>query len=362
MRKQKTNIHNIHNIHIVKNYVRHIIIIFCAFTVGSTKSISQDIHFSQFFEAPLLRNPSLAGIYTGDIRVQGVYRDQWNSVTNAYRTGSLNAEYKMPVGKGSDFITTGIQLLYDKAGDIGWTRTHVLPALNYHKSLNSDKTTYLSLGFMGGLVQNRIDRSKVKTNNQFGSGGFDPGLPDGETFRQPSFSYLDGSVGMSFNTSFGAREEENTMFAGVAYHHFNRPKTSFYRDASIEQNPKWVFSSGVKLHMTEYSYFTLQADYSRQGTYTETIGGALYSIKLGDNPTAPNYTLHGGLMMRWRDALIPVVKVDYNPFSFAFSYDINVSRLRTASQGRGGFELSVSYIGFLDRNNSTRDMVLCPRF
>src|SRR4028118_1746941 len=76
-------------------------------------TFAQDIHFSQFFEAPLLRNPSLAGIFTGDIRVQGVYRDQWNSFTNAYRSGSLNAEYKMPVGRGDDFVTAGIQLLYD---------------------------------------------------------------------------------------------------------------------------------------------------------------------------------------------------------------------------------------------------------
>src|SRR6476469_245143 len=60
---------------------------------------SQDIHFSQFFEAPLLRNPSLAGIFTGDIRVQAVYRDQWSSFTNAYKSGSFNVEYKMPVGK-----------------------------------------------------------------------------------------------------------------------------------------------------------------------------------------------------------------------------------------------------------------------
>ncbi len=49
---------------------------------------AQDIHFSQFFEAPLLRNPSLAGIFTGDVRVQAVYRDQWNSITDAYRTTS----------------------------------------------------------------------------------------------------------------------------------------------------------------------------------------------------------------------------------------------------------------------------------
>src|SRR5919107_4582961 len=80
---------------------------------------AQDIHFSQFFEAPLLRNPSLAGIYTGDVRVQGVYRDQWNSVTNGYRTGSLNAEYKMPLRKTDDFITAGVQVLFDKAGSAG---------------------------------------------------------------------------------------------------------------------------------------------------------------------------------------------------------------------------------------------------
>src|SRR5919112_4072424 len=93
---------------------------------------AQDIHFSQFFETPLLRNPSLAGIYTGDIRVQAVYRDQWNSVTNAYKTGSLNGEYKMPVGKGEDFVTLGLQLLFDRAGTVGFNSTHALPALNFH--------------------------------------------------------------------------------------------------------------------------------------------------------------------------------------------------------------------------------------
>ena len=74
-------------------------------TCCSLLATSQDIHFSQFFEAPLLRNPSLAGIFAGDIRVQAVYRDQWNSVTTAYKTVSLNGEYKMPVGNANDFVT-----------------------------------------------------------------------------------------------------------------------------------------------------------------------------------------------------------------------------------------------------------------
>src|SRR6187549_3344762 len=100
---------------------------------------SQDLHLSQFFEAPLLRNPSLAGIFTGDVRVQAVYRDQWNSVTTAYKTASVNGEYKLPVGKSDDFLTVGLQMLYDRAGTVSWVSSHLLPALNYHKSLGTDK-------------------------------------------------------------------------------------------------------------------------------------------------------------------------------------------------------------------------------
>src|ERR1044072_6011648 len=79
----------------------------------SVTSFCQDIHFSQFFEAPLWRNPSLAGIFTGDIRVQAVYRDQWNSVTNAYRTGSLNAENKKPGGENKELLNIGLRMLDD---------------------------------------------------------------------------------------------------------------------------------------------------------------------------------------------------------------------------------------------------------
>lgn len=316
---------------------------------------AQDIHFSQFFEAPLLRNPSLAGIYTGDIRVQAVYRDQWNSVTNAYKTGSVNGEYKMPVGKGNDFLTMGLQLLYDKAGTAALTTTHVLPALNFHKSLSNETNRYLSLGFMAGPVQRRIDRSRITTNSQY------DGLGDGETFTAAQYTYFDGAIGMSFNSQLNANPENN-LFAGLAYHHFNKPKNSFYRSASVELQPKLVASAGVRFSVTELSYLTLQADHSLQGGFHETVAGALYGLKLAEESENPVYTLHGGAFLRWNDALIPVVKLDYHPFSLSLSYDINISKLKTSSLGRGGFELGLSYIGLLDRMRSAVNTTLCPRF
>ena len=101
------------------------------FTSAHLAAAAQDIHFSQFFEAPLLRNPALAGVFTGDLRVQSIYRTQWQSVTTPYQTVSLNGEYKMPVGKGEDYMTIGGQILYDRAGTVALTSTHVLPVLNY---------------------------------------------------------------------------------------------------------------------------------------------------------------------------------------------------------------------------------------
>jgi len=343
------------------NFLINRIFSLCMLCLLALPVASQDIHFSQFFEAPLLRNPSLAGIFTGDYRAQLVYRDQWNSFTNAYRTGSFNAEYKMPIGKGDDFMTTGIQVLFDKAGTVGLTTTHLLPALNYHKSLSSEKTMYLSLGFMGGMVRKNIDVSKMTTDNQYGSGGYDGSLPTGEVFLNPAFTSWDASVGMTFNTTFG-KDQLNSLFVGTAYHHLNRPKNSFYRNPDIEINPKYIISAGVKFNMNDYSFFTLQADQSLQGSFRETIGGALYSYKLGENVDNPSYVLHLGAFLRWKDALIPVLKVDMYDLSVAISYDVNVSALKTASMGRGGFELSVVYQGFLDRNNTSRDKVLCPKF
>ena len=322
---------------------------------------AQDPHFSQFFEAPLLRNPSLAGIFAGDVRLQMVYRNQWQSVTNPYQTGSINFEYKNPVGRGNDFFTVGLQVLFDRAGITNFSTSNVYPAINFHKSLSDQKSKYLSFGIMGGYVQRHIDRSKITTNNQFDGIGYNPSLSDGETLTKFSYHYWDGSAGLSFNSSI-AGSETDYYFVGVAYHHFNRPVNSFYQNPPVELNPKLVASGGVRLSINEISYLTIQGDYTNQGNYNEAIGGVTYSRKIGEDYDNPLYVLHLGGYMRWKDAFIPVVKIDYNPFSLAFSYDVNISTLKTSSQYRGGFEVSLTYAGFLDRNNSTKNALLCPKF
>ena len=321
---------------------------------------AQDIHFSQFFEAPLLRNPSLAGIFEGDVRFQLVYKDQWKKITpSSFRSVSMNGEYKMPIGKGDDFLTVGAQILHDRAGTAGLAVTHLLPVINYHKSLSSQYPVYLSLGFMGGYVQKKIDYFKLTTGNQYGEGGFNPDLPTGEYFKEPVLRYWDGSTGLSFNTAFGETLQHH-LFAGVAYHHINRGRATFY-NTPIKVHPKYVYSAGVKLANGEFSTITLQADVFKQGPAQEIIGGGWYSHSLGGFSEDPEYRIHGGLFYRVKDAIIPMIKIDKRAFSMTFSYDINISQLKVASQMRGGFELGLAYRGFIERNSS-QDKVLCPFF
>ncbi|HNP24138.1 MAG TPA: PorP/SprF family type IX secretion system membrane protein [Panacibacter sp.] len=341
--------------------VRSCFIVAAAVFFLNASSFAQDPHFSQFFEAPLLRNPSLAGLFDGDIRIQGVYRSQWGSISAPYETGSFNLEYKQPIGKANDFITTGLQVLYDRAGTTDFTTTNVYPAVNYHKALNADQSKFLSLGFMGGYVQKRFDRSKMTTNSQYDGNGYNPSLPDGELFTVSNFHYWDGSFGMSYNSAINGSETDH-YFVGLAYHHFNRPLNSFYKNPPVELNPKLVASVGVRFTTSETSFITIQADYSQQGNFREAIGGMTYSLKVGEDYENPKYIVHLGGYVRWKDAFIPVVKIDYKPFSVSMSYDANISQLKTASQGRGGFEVAVSYAGFLDRNNTTKNAVVCPRF
>lgn len=320
--------------------------------LGST---AQDLHFSQFFEAPLYRNPALAGLVHGDVRVQTVYRSQWNSIANAYKTTSLNAEYKLPVA-GDDYLTLGMQVFHDKAGTTNLTTTHVLPAVNYHKSLSTEKNIYLSLGFMGGYVQRRIDRSKMTTNNTYEGGG------DGETsLLQSNYGYWDGSAGVSLNTQLNDNPENNLVL-GAAYHHFTRPKNSFFNDAAVAVQPKLVLSADAKLALGEQGIATLYNDFVKQGKYTEMMSGLLLGLKVGPYTETPDVVVKAGSFYRWGDALIPVVQMDYRPFSVSLSYDVNLSNLAKTSYGRGGYELSVTYAGFLDRENSSANAVRCPHF
>lgn len=316
--------------------------------------VAQDIQLSQFYQTTLYRNPAFAGIMKGDIRAQVVTRSQWNSIANAYKTGSFNLEYRTKSGSMDDYVTWGLQVYHDRAGTADLRSTLLMPAFNYHRSLSQTSNQYLSLAVMGGLVQRRIDRSKITTNTTYETGA------DGEDQLNTGVTFWDGSVGISYNAGLG-ENERNNMLLGFAYHHFNKPNNSFFNDPAARLDPKMVFSADIGFGLNDYSSANFYSDYLLQGSYRQFMTGILYGLQLGAGTEETQNRLQGGAFLRWGDAVIPTLKLDYGNFAFGFSYDVNISKLSAKSSGRGGFELSVSWSGFRDPDGSGYGLK-CPRF
>ena len=62
--------------------------------------VAQDIHFSQFFNAPLALGPGMIGQFDGEYRANGIFRQQWRSVTVPYRTFGLGGDAQPESQKG----------------------------------------------------------------------------------------------------------------------------------------------------------------------------------------------------------------------------------------------------------------------
>lgn len=323
---------------------------------------AQDFAFSQFYEMPMLRNPALSGIFNGDLRVSSAYRNQWGSISVPYITSALGIEYKIPVSMQSNsYYTLGLQLSYDQAGDLALKRTQVLPVVTYHQSLSANSDTYLSGSIMAGRVMSRFDPSKAMTDDQFVNGVYSPSNVSAQFFSNTSSSYTDISAGLVYSSVFG---EDSHYYLGAALFHVNSPRLNFFSGGEdVPLARKIVLNAGLSTPVGEDDQLIGYVDYYSQAGNRQLFGGVLYErVWRVFDEDRDNFKASAGIFYRWNDALIPAVKLQMRSFMVGISYDINVSQLRTASQLRGGLEFTLSFLGFLDKDNSSRNRVRCPGF
>jgi type IX secretion system PorP/SprF family membrane protein len=331
-------------------------LLFAALISLAISSSAQDINFSQFYELPLLRNPALAGLFTGDVRATGAFRSQWGSVSVPYQTQGIGVDMKFAVSE-VDYLAIGMQITNDVAGDSKMGKTQLLPTLTFHKSVNGDKDTYLSLGFMGGAVQQRFDPSKLKFDDQFVNGAYSPLNPTRQVFSNSNRTYYDAAAGILFSSVAG---NDVKYYIGASYFHFTQPKVAFSPDSDIRLNKKLMINAGLSAPTSEYDRLILYTDVFTQGGNRQVQGGFMYKHDLVQEDIDDAFSLSGGVFMRWNDAVVPVVKMDYYKIGIGLTYDVNISKLRQASQARGGFELTLSYRNFLNIRSSSLDKTRCP--
>ncbi len=321
--------------------------ILCLFC--SVQGRAQDIHYSQFYNAPQLLNPALTGIFNGDIRLMGHYRRQWERVTADYLTFSATYDQKFypKKRKGNDFFGFGINFNHDDAG----TSILSLNGLQVGGSYSSElsKNVFLTGGVQLGFANRSFNEEDLTFGRQYVDGAFDAATPTGEDFDNTSFFFADFSIGG--NLRLQKDDRRTKVDIGASLYHLNRPRQEFF-DNSDSKLPSRVAVYGIgAIKLAEPLDLMLRGSLQWQGKYNEYVPGAALQIYL-DQKRGKELALQVGATMRFarfletgvkNDAVIPTVEFHYNTFSLGISYDVNVSDFKEATDRRGGPEVWVAY-------------------
>ena len=325
---------------------------------------AQDPAFSQFFSSPLSLNPALTGKFNGQLRVAGNYRNQWPQINNAFITETVSVDGNILNGKLAEGDAWGVGLLAmsDKTANGILTSNYVSLSTAYHKSLDENGWNQLGLGFQGTYANKRLDGTKLNFEDQLDQqGGWT--LPSAEVIdgHNVNLSYFDLNLGALYN---GSTDGNNNIYFGVSAYHITQPKESFTGNSFYVLHPRFTMHGGASFPISSannLNFIHFSGLYSKQAGATNAMLGAAWSNNLTGNDDNPlNFYL--GVWARFSnltDAIIPYVGLDVGAFTVGMSYDVNVSSLKSASQGQGGIEISLIYIKKAREGGKS---IPCPKF
>ena len=326
----------------------HLFITFFLFHL-SPLTFAQDIHFSQFWLTPLVLNPAQAGA-SGEMRGIVNYKNQWSSVANAYST--INVSWDMKVNKKSDggFSAVGVNIFHDQAGDAKMQTFQGNLSYAYHRNLN-DKST-LGGGFYAGFAQRNINYADLQWMNQYNGKSYDATIASGEPSSETGLNYFDFGAGIHYEYGKGERyltgNDHLSYNLGLSLSHLTQPKYSFYNTG--EKLSLKTVAYGNALIGVGNSSLSLAPGFLffQQGKTSELLMGTMFRYQIKEQSHFTGF-VHGssfslGIHYRNKDAFVASLLFEAAKYTFGISYDINISGLKTASDGRGGIEIAFRFL------------------
>lgn len=337
--------------------INRTILFFFLFTIKIVNA--QDLHFSQFFNAPLTVNPANTGfIPDADYRIGAHYRNQWSSILSApYKTVSIFGDAQVMRDRFENgWVGLGGLVLSDVAGTGSLRSTKVYASAAYHQMLG--EASLLSAGFNLGWVNKRIDPSKLRFPDQFNGKFFDNSIPTGVTLVNTAVNYFDMQTGVNY----AYFPDDNTYInAGYSIHHVNRPVETFFSNSAdtTRISMRHIGFVNAILKVSDRVIINPNVFYTTQAKASELVVGmnANYNLSEGGEKQ-----LIAGAYYRLGDAAIPVLGFVINNLKFSFSYDATMSGLNNFNNYRGASEFSIIKSGFYSTFNSDSRKVLCPKF
>lgn len=299
---------------------------------------AQDIHFSQFYNSPLNLNPAMAGNFDGDYRFAGNYRNQWNAVTIPFSTFSMSGDISNVFGVSS--AGAGVIFNHDNTGDSRFRTTILNLAGSYGFDINGDSTNRITVGVQTGFTNKTLSFDELRFDAQYNGTSFQSGLPTRENFNAQAQTFFNLHAGLAYNRIIDAR---HSVAAGLALFNITNPKESYFDNQAIRLDRRISGFGSYQFQVSNSIDIIPAMFFMAQGKYFEYIVGGRGKYILSEAAGSAQ-SAYIGLFFRTKDAGFVTAEYDYNNWHFGLSYDINLSTLRQASNGRGGIELSAIYI------------------
>lgn len=321
---------------------------------------AQDLHFSQFFNSPLLTNPANTGFLPdADYRIGAIYRNQYSSIMAApYKTVSVFGDAQIMRDRfDNGWVGLGGLILNDAAGSGGLVSNKVYASASYHQMLGL--SSLLSAGFNVGWVNKRIDQSKLTFPDQFDGKFFDGNTATTVQLATTSINYFDMQVGLNY----AYFPTEDAYFnAGYSILHVNQPKETFFSSNYDSSRISMRHSGFVNaiLKINDRVIINPNAYYSNQARASEIVFGMNANYNLSGE--GGDMQLIAGLYYRMGDAIIPMLGFEIKKITFTFSYDATVSSLSNFDNSYGAAEFSIIKKGFYTKSGGDTRQVICPKF
>lgn len=338
--------------------------IFCFLTVSM---VAQDMQYSYWQFSPISYNPAFTGAFYGNLRLNGMIRDQWRNVSvDEYQTMSVSFDGNIPFGlKESHWVSAGMSLVKDRAGASNYKHSFQGLSLAYHMPLGKKENAILTIGGKYGTYTKAFAKDGLETNF---------------LFANPNGNDID-LAGLSVDQNGNITNDVNDLMIGVMLYS-NLGKTSAMRiglssdhvlepDFRVQQDTmtgmRFIEEVERRFNIHAQFYFDLNDKvtfnptmlYQKMGPASNILVQGLFSYAF--DPEKEIY-FNAGTGIRLADnSFIPVyLGADVKDWKFGFSYSINMGGLSQAA-AEGGFELAASKIISWNKKPNVNPKFVCPR-
>ena len=311
--------------------LRTLYVVLGLFLFSVSSLYSQDPHFSQFYSAPNVLSPSLAGS-SGGIRFVVNYRNQWPGISKTYQTYAFAADMYLNTYK-SGF---GILFVTDKAGSASLNTSYLGLQYSYRVKLGDYWQFVPGMQFTVG--QKSIDRSKLI-------------FPDGTGNYSGNIDYLTDTRANYVDMAASLFLFSPKLWVGLTVDHLLRPSYSFIGERAFLP-VKVVNFGGVNFwsdrsrRVEESRTASLCYRFEYQNNFKQLDIGAYWYSRILEFGVwyrgFPVFNKQSASNMFFdSDAIVLMFGVERGSFKISYSYDMQLSSL--AAYGSGAHEISLIF-------------------